>query len=269
MRLIATALLCALPALAQAADPPQPVAEVAILTGWRETDGRHVAAIDIRLAPGWHTYWRVPGLNGIPPLFDWAASGNLETVTYEWPRPIVFESFGSPTIGYKEALLLPVILTPSDPTAAVTVDLDLFFGACRDICIPVDARLQVVLAADAPATGRARIEAALAARPVSAAEGGVTAARCTLGTGAAGAQVRAEVTFARAPGARATMVIEAPERPELWIGEASARSDGNQLVATAQIDGAGQAVALDRSALRLTVIDGAQAVDIRGCAGGS
>jgi DsbC/DsbD-like thiol-disulfide interchange protein len=270
MRLFVAALLCVLPTFARAADPapPQPIAEVGLLGGWRAADGTHVAAIEIRLAPGWHTYWRVPGMNGIPPVFDWSASRNLETVAYEWPRPIVFDSFGSPTIGYKEALLLPVILTPTDPAAALDIDLDLFFGVCRDICVPAEARVEARLDPAAKAEGRERIEAALAARPVAAADGGVTGARCTLGSGAKGPQVQAEITFAQTPGATATMVIEAPDRPEVWIGDAAARIAGNRLLATARIDDAGQGVALDRGALRLTVIDGALAVDIRGCATG-
>lgn len=273
MRLLVAALLCSLPALARAADPvaPQPVAGVGIVAGWREADGTHVAAIDIRLAPGWHTYWRVPGMNGIPPVFDWSASRNLEAVAYEWPRPIVFDSFGSATIGYKGALTLPVRLTPADPARPVEIDLDLFFGVCRDICVPAEARLQATLDPATPETsgeGRARIEAALAARPLPATEGGVTAARCALGSGAEGPRVEAEITFRSAPGAAATMVIEAPGRPEIWIGEAAARSAGNRLLASARIGGDGGPLALDRDGLRLTVIDGAHAVDIRGCAGG-
>jgi DsbC/DsbD-like thiol-disulfide interchange protein len=273
MRLLAAALLCSLPALARAADPvpPQPVAEVGLVAGWQEADGTQVAALDIRLAPGWHTYWRVPGMNGIPPVFDWSASRNLEAVGYEWPRPIVFDSFGSPTIGYKGALTLPLRLTPADPAQPVEIDLDLFFGVCKDICVPAEARVLAVLdpaAPEPPAEGRARIEAALAARPLPAAEGGVTAARCVLGSGAEGPRVEAEITFRHAPGAAAILVIEAPGRPEIWIGEAAARSSGNRLLASARIDGGGGPLALDRDGLRLTVIDGAHAVDIRGCASG-
>lgn len=271
MRLLAAALLWALPGLAHAADPvpPQAITGVGLVKGWRGDDGRHVAAIDIRLAPGWHTYWRVPGMNGIPPVFDWSGSRNLASVAYEWPRPIVFDSFGSPTIGYKDGVLLPVVLTPIDPDAAVEVDLALFFGVCRDICVPANVHLEGVLAEAAPAEGRARIEAALASRPVPAATGGVTAARCRLGNGEAGAEVHAEITFRDPPGADATLVIELPEHPEIWIGEARAEREGSRLIGIARVDGGGQPLALERDGMRLTVIDGARAIDIRGCDGGS
>ena len=53
-----------------------------------------MAAVEIRLAPGWHTYWRVPGEAGIPPRFDWSGSQNLAAVAYEWPRPEIIVSYG-------------------------------------------------------------------------------------------------------------------------------------------------------------------------------
>ncbi|MBT7665723.1 MAG: hypothetical protein HN608_12460 [Rhodospirillaceae bacterium] len=33
--------------------------------------------LQVRLAPGWKTYWRNPGESGAPPLFDWQASSNI------------------------------------------------------------------------------------------------------------------------------------------------------------------------------------------------
>ena len=35
------------------------------------------AGLEIRLMPGWHTYWRSPGDAGIPPSIEWAGSTNL------------------------------------------------------------------------------------------------------------------------------------------------------------------------------------------------
>ena len=34
--------------------------------------------LQIKLAPGWKTYWRTPGDAGIPPHFDWVGSENLQ-----------------------------------------------------------------------------------------------------------------------------------------------------------------------------------------------
>src|SRR5262249_53989636 len=39
------------------------------------------AGVEIRLAPGWKTYWRYPGDSGVPPRFDFAQSQNVKSVS--------------------------------------------------------------------------------------------------------------------------------------------------------------------------------------------
>jgi len=46
------------------------------------------AGIQIKLAPGWWTYWRLPGTSGMPPRFDWSGSKNLAAEPeLVWPAP--------------------------------------------------------------------------------------------------------------------------------------------------------------------------------------
>ncbi|MBO0715897.1 MAG: cytochrome C biogenesis protein, partial [Rhizobiales bacterium] len=45
------------------------------------------AGIEIRLDPGWHTYWRDPGDSGAPPTFDFSSSENVKSVNVLWPAP--------------------------------------------------------------------------------------------------------------------------------------------------------------------------------------
>ena len=275
MRPIPTGLAVALLSLlavpdARAAEPmpplPAAVQGLRLIPGWLRDDGAHVAAIEITLAPGWHTYWRVPGANGVPPEFDWSGSGNLKAVAYEWPRPVVFDSYGEATIGYKERLTLPVVLTPARAGAPVEAALDLFFGVCKDICIPAEARLEARLDPDAPPQGRAQIERALADRPVDGAAAGVVA-RCSLAPGEGGGEITADIVSAHAAfGRDPTTVIEAGARSDLWIGPAATEARGDRLSAVARLDVMTGAV-LDRGALRVTVLDDDRAIDIRGCAG--
>lgn len=271
-RLLVVALAAVLghPAAAEPdASLPAGVTGIELLPGWRAADGAHVAAIELRLAPGWHTYWRVPGASGLPPQFDWSASRNLAAVAYEWPRPIVFESFGEEMIGYEDALVLPVVLTPERTDAPVEAQVDVLFGLCKDICVPVSARLEARLDPAGPPGRRAEIERAMADRPLAAAAAGVTRARCSLGAGADGAILTAEVDFAAPPPAGLTAVIEADDRPDLWIGVAETRVEGRRLRATAPVEAAaGSGLTLDRRDLRLTLIDHRRAIDIRGCPAG-
>ena len=41
-------------------------------------NGELLAGVQIRLEPGWKTYWRTPGDSGVPPSFDWSGSKNLK-----------------------------------------------------------------------------------------------------------------------------------------------------------------------------------------------
>ncbi|MCB1371478.1 MAG: hypothetical protein KDJ83_11355 [Rhodobacteraceae bacterium] len=263
--LSAAVLIAAAPARSEPS-LPEGVRGIDLIEGWRQADGTHVAALEVRLAPGWHTYWRVPGEAGIPPRLDWSRSRNLASVRYEWPRPRVFDFAGLRTIGYADTLVLPVILTPERPGEPIDIDLDLLLGVCADICVPAEARLGANLAPDAPASGRPEIEAARADRPRSAAEAGVTSVTCRLVPGAAGMDLDTTVSFAAPPGADQVAVLE-PGGPGLRIGPAESRTEGRAVHAKARIKGRGGAgPVLDRGALRLTLLDGSRAVDIRGCA---
>jgi len=277
MRLAALLLAAAslLPAPAPAlAEPPTaepPTADratadpaVTLIGGWREADGSRVAAIEIDLPPGWHTYWRVPGEAGVPPAFDWTGSTNLAAVRYEWPRPAMIESYGMRSFGYEDRLVLPVLLTPRDPAAPIDVALALSFGVCNDVCMAETARIIARLSPDAAPEGRALIEAALAERARRPHEAGIARVICTLEPAAGGYDLTAEVTFEVPPSGAQVAVFESA-RPPL-AGEAESRTDGRTLFARVPLAGAGDAgPMLERKGLRITVLDDRRAVDIRGC----
>jgi DsbC/DsbD-like thiol-disulfide interchange protein len=181
----------------------------------------------------------------------------------------VFQSLGVPTIGYHDALVLPVILTPEVAGAPVEATVDLFFGVCNDICIPAEARLTARFDAGSADGDRASIERALAARPVGARAAGVTEARCTIAARGDGHAISAEIDFLAPPGPGLTTVIEAEGRPDLWIDAAETRTEGRVLRATARVDALRPGgLVVDRRGLRLTLLDDTRAIDIRGCPGG-
>lgn len=255
----ATAQVLRLPAA------PNPPAQVRLLEGWQAADGSHLVGIEIRMAPNWYTYWRIPGDAGIPPALDWSGSRNLAGVRHEWPRPTVFDSYGMTTIGYAGELVLPVVLIPERADAPIDVSLDLFFGVCDEICIPAEASIEAHIAPGGAGTERARIEAARADRPRTAAEAGVTAVNCGIAPGPKGPELVANVTFGAATTPVDLVVIE-PGQPGLRIGRAESHSDGATVSARAPVRSTGRGgPAIDRQALRLTVIGPDHAVEIEGC----
>jgi DsbC/DsbD-like thiol-disulfide interchange protein len=112
--------------------------------------GTKLAFVEIELAPGWKTYWRTPGdAGGLPPSFDWSQSSNLATANVLYPAPLRLTDKSGDTIGYKGHVVFPVEVRPTDATQPTTLKLDMQYGICKDICIPVDAKLELEIAPDA------------------------------------------------------------------------------------------------------------------------
>ncbi len=103
------------------------------------------AGIEIKLAPGWKTYWRYPGDSGVPPRFDFSGSRNVKNAEVLWPAPSRFADAGGFSIGYKEAVILPLRITSSDPAQPVSLTLALDYAICEKLCVPAEAKLQLHL----------------------------------------------------------------------------------------------------------------------------
>ena len=139
------ALLLPRPALAE------PLYAVELIPGAHD-GGRWQAGIRIGMEPGWKTYWRMPGDAGIPPSFDWTGSQNVAEITALFPAPSRFEDQGGEAVGYKSAVLFPVMITPADAAQPVTLSLNLFFAVCKDVCIPAKANPALTLTPGASAS---------------------------------------------------------------------------------------------------------------------
>jgi DsbC/DsbD-like thiol-disulfide interchange protein len=236
-----------------------------VLDGGMTERGTYVAALRLQLSDGWKTYWRSPGDAGIPPGFDWRGSRNLGKVTITWPTPEVFDQGGMQSIGYSRELVLPVEITPTRADRPVRLKGSVDLGLCKDICIP--GQLHFDHKVDAGAARNPAIAAALAQRPYSAAEAGVRAATCRLTPTADGLRIEARITMPSA-GKPEVAVIESGN-PALWVSETSTSRAGEVLTAAADlVAGDGGGVALDRGAVRITVLGRDHAVDIQGCTPG-
>lgn len=254
----------ALPASAQQAFEIPVEAEV--LPGWVHDDGSRTAALHLELAPGWKTYWRAPGDAGIPPSFDWRGSSNLSTVAISWPTPRVFDQNGMRSVGYEETLTIPLRITPSKPGQPVRLRARMDLGVCADVCIPHTLEFDAVINTDETRPVPA-IVAALAERPYTASEARVDAATCAIRPTSDGLQIEAQLTMPSAGGPE-YVVIE-PGTGDIWVSEAKTKRRGNQLTAVSEmIEVNGGTIALDRSAVRITVLGSKHAVDIQGCSAG-
>jgi DsbC/DsbD-like thiol-disulfide interchange protein len=233
-----------------------------ILHGGVDAQGRPLAALSLTLAPGWKTYWRAPGDGGLPPVFDWAGSGNIGGVEFFWPSPEVFDSAGFTNIGYFDALVLPFAITPSMAGEPISLRAHITLGICKDICIPADITLQADMAGG-PSAPHPAIDAALADQPITAEKAGVGEVNCTAAAISDGVQLRARITL---PPATNEVVVIEHRAPDIWVSTAQTQRSGE--VVTAIVDFVPPSAApfdLASNDLRITVLSDAGAVDIQGC----
>lgn len=249
---LTAALLLASTATAQV----EGVVEVELLPGWREGE-RHIAGLQVTLAPGWKTYWRAPGDAGIPPVFDWSGSENVSGFRAEFPVPHVFDQAGMRSIGYQDDVLFPLIFETIRPGDPILLSGEVTLGVCKDICIPVDLRLSAQLPAGGTRSGP--IAAALSDR----AEGGEAMA-CALSPIADG--LRVEITMAEPDmGETAAMVIETAD-PSVWVSEPVVlRQDGRISAVSDLVPPDAAPFALARDGLRVTFLENGRAIETVGC----
>jgi DsbC/DsbD-like thiol-disulfide interchange protein len=136
------------------------------------------AGVELRLAAGWKTYWRYPGDSGVPPVFDFSKSENVKSVAVSWPAPHRFTDEGGSSIGYKDNVVLPLRVVPTDPGRPVTLRLDLDYAICERLCVPAQAAAKLELGR-APSAQDAALAAAEAQvpRPAQLGESGPLAIR--------------------------------------------------------------------------------------------
>jgi DsbC/DsbD-like thiol-disulfide interchange protein len=152
------ALVGFLALIAAAATSPAAAAGTPALSPWVGSDHSAVrllaglstgptrqAGIEIRLDPGWHTYWKAPGDSGAPPVFDWSASENVAAVAVSFPRPERLADADGVTFGYRDDVILPIRVTPRDPRRPATLAGVIRYAVCGKVCIPVEAKAGLTL----------------------------------------------------------------------------------------------------------------------------
>src|SRR5882762_3066213 len=102
----------------------------------------------LRMAPGWHTYWKFSGDAGLPTELKWKLPPGWKIGEIQWPIPLKTIDPGDiETYGYtNEVLLMQKITPPSkldDSSAKLSTEAN--WLVCEKICIPGNASLQLEL----------------------------------------------------------------------------------------------------------------------------
>lgn len=238
---------------------------VRLIAGKAPADGNGVlrAGIELKLSPGWKTYWRYPGDSGVPPRFDFSRSTNVESVKVAWPAPHRFSDATGYSIGYRGGVIFPLQIVPQNASQPVTLRLDLQYAICEKVCIPVDAKLELV-----PGSGASSQDAAL-----TAAEAMVPAAM-PLGS----SKDFSIKSVARDPADKRRVIVEliAPEHAKVdlfaegptqdWalpLPTATSGAPAGQRRFTFDLEGLPPGAKADGAALTLTAVGESSAIEVK------
>jgi DsbC/DsbD-like thiol-disulfide interchange protein len=147
--------------------------KVRLVSGTVDVDGKPtlLAGVQLRMNPGWKTYWKNPGDSGVPPSFDWSGSKNLKHAEVLYPAPHRFADAGGTAMGYDDEVVFPVKLTPEREGEPIVLKLAFDYGLCKDLCVPNDVILGLALDANTGKGDALLLEAFLARVPKPAAPG--------------------------------------------------------------------------------------------------
>lgn len=121
---------------------------VRLIAGSNAKDGANLrAGVEIKMQPGWHTYWRYPGDAGVPPHFDFDASDNVKTAKVLYPAPELHSDGGGQALGYVGRVIFPVEVTPKMPGKPVTLRLKLDYAVCEKLCVPAEGKAELAITA--------------------------------------------------------------------------------------------------------------------------
>lgn len=105
-------------------------------------------AVELRMKPGWHTYYKESGDAGLPTKIIWQLPPGFKNGSLLWEKPNKFTDSGITTYGYSDKTLIAAPITsPSN----LRLGQSLNFGAqvewlsCKDICVPGKAELHLTL----------------------------------------------------------------------------------------------------------------------------
>jgi thiol:disulfide interchange protein len=102
----------------------------------------------LRMAPGWHTYWKFSGDAGLPTELKWKLPPGWKIGEIQWPIPLKTIDPGDiETYGYENEVLLMQEITPPQKidSSSVKLSVDASWLVCEKICIPGGATLQLEL----------------------------------------------------------------------------------------------------------------------------
>jgi thiol:disulfide interchange protein DsbD len=105
------------------------------------------AGVDLKMDPGWHTYWKNSGDAGLPTAISWQLPPGITAGDIQWPLPKKLPPVEVTTYGYEgeTMLLVPLTIASNAPSGSITLTANLTWLECQDVCIPVKTSVTITL----------------------------------------------------------------------------------------------------------------------------
>jgi thiol:disulfide interchange protein DsbD len=108
------------------------------------------AGVDLKMEPGWHTYWKNPGESGMATKIEWQLPPGITAGEIQWPLPEKLPPIEVTTYGYNDEVVLLVPLKLANDLKPGPLDLKakVSWLECKEVCIPGKATIETTLNID-------------------------------------------------------------------------------------------------------------------------
>ncbi|MBI3848667.1 MAG: thioredoxin family protein [Verrucomicrobia bacterium] len=106
-----------------------------------------MAGVRLKMAAGWHTYWRNPGGPGIATSITWQLPQGVSAGEIQWPLPEKLTISNETSYVYNDevVLLVPLKLAPDLKPGPLELKAKVSWLECEDTCIPGNTNVSTKL----------------------------------------------------------------------------------------------------------------------------
>ena len=106
-----------------------------------------LAGVDLKMDPGWHTYWKNPGAAGLATKIEWQLPPGVTAGEIQWPLPEKLPPAEVTTYGYdgEVVLLVPLKLAPDLKPGPLDLKAKVSWLECKEACVPGSGSVEATL----------------------------------------------------------------------------------------------------------------------------
>lgn len=106
-----------------------------------------LAGVELKMEPGWHTYWKNPGAAGLATRIEWQLPPGVTAGEIQWPLPEIIPPAEVTTYGYQDeaVLLVPLTLAADLQPGPLVLKAEVSWLECKEQCIPGSGSIEATL----------------------------------------------------------------------------------------------------------------------------